>query len=97
MFYFAQHVEDHYFYSLNYMHLGAPKIWYGVPGKYASKHEEAMRKHLSSLFEEQPDLLHNLVSSEKIIFLDYMLNVSQPDDLTLFSPSIVHRLHNFLL
>ncbi|KAE8677025.1 putative lysine-specific demethylase JMJ16 [Hibiscus syriacus] len=59
---FCWHVEDHHLYSLNYMHLGAPKIWYGVPGKDASKLEAAMRKHLPDLFDEQPDLLHKLVT-----------------------------------
>ncbi|WOL19306.1 lysine-specific demethylase JMJ703-like [Canna indica] len=59
---FCWHVEDHHLYSLNYMHWGAPKIWYGVPGKDALKLEEAMKKHLPDLFEEQPDLLHNLVT-----------------------------------
>lgn len=44
------------------MHWGAPKMWYGVPGKDACKLEEAMRKHLPELFEQQPDLLHKLVS-----------------------------------
>jgi len=44
------------------MHWGAPKMWYGVPGKDAVNLEAAMRKHLPDLFEEQPDLLHNLVS-----------------------------------
>jgi len=59
---FCWHVEDHHLYSLNYMHWGAPKMWYGVPGKDAVNLEAAMRKHLPDLFEEQPDLLHNLVS-----------------------------------
>lgn len=45
------------------MHWGAPKIWYGVPGQDALKLEAAMRKYLPDLFEEQPDLLHKLVSS----------------------------------
>lgn len=58
---FKQHVEDHHLYSLNYMHLGDPKIWYGVPGNHASSLEAAMRKHLPDLFEEQPDLLNELV------------------------------------
>ena len=58
---FKQHVEDHHLYSLNYMHWGDPKIWYGVPGNHASSLEAAMRKHLPDLFEEQPDLLHELV------------------------------------
>ncbi|CAA2983824.1 lysine-specific demethylase JMJ16 [Olea europaea subsp. europaea] len=59
---FCWHVEDHHLYSLNYMHWGAPKMWYGVPGSDALKLEAAMRKHLPELFEEQPDLLHKLVT-----------------------------------
>ncbi|KAL1201858.1 putative lysine-specific demethylase JMJ16 [Cardamine amara subsp. amara] len=59
---FCWHVEDHHLYSLNYMHCGAPKLWYGVGGKDAVKLEDAMRKHLPDLFEEQPDLLHKLVT-----------------------------------
>lgn len=56
-----QHVEDHHLYSLNYHHFGEPKVWYGVPGSRASALEDAMRKHLPDLFEEQPDLLNELV------------------------------------
>jgi histone demethylase JARID1 len=56
-----QHVEDHHLYSLNYLHWGDQKIWYGVPESHASNLEDAMRKHLPDLFEEQPDLLHCLV------------------------------------
>ncbi|CAJ2628378.1 unnamed protein product [Trifolium pratense] len=59
---FCWHVEDHHLYSLNYMHWGAPKMWYGVAAKDACKLEEVMRKHLPELFEEQPDLLHKLVT-----------------------------------
>ncbi|KAK9031492.1 hypothetical protein V6N11_032869 [Hibiscus sabdariffa] len=59
---FCWHVEDHHLYSLNYMHFGNPKIWYGVPGNHATSLETAMRKHLPDLFEEQPDLLNELVT-----------------------------------
>ncbi|PKI41359.1 putative lysine-specific demethylase JMJ16 [Punica granatum] len=59
---FCWHVEDHHLYSLNYMHWGSPKLWYGVPGMDAVKLEKAMKKHLPDLFEEQPDLLHKLVT-----------------------------------
>ncbi|KAF9673117.1 hypothetical protein SADUNF_Sadunf11G0115300 [Salix dunnii] len=59
---FCWHVEDHHLYSLNYLHWGDPKIWYGVPESHASNLEDAMRKHLPDLFEEQPDLLHCLVT-----------------------------------
>ncbi|KAF5944881.1 hypothetical protein HYC85_018958 [Camellia sinensis] len=59
---FCWHVEDHHLYSLNYLHWGDPKIWYGIPGSRASELETAMRKHLPDLFKEQPDLLHELVT-----------------------------------
>ncbi|KAJ4881245.1 Lysine-specific demethylase JMJ18 [Raphanus sativus] len=59
---FCWHVEDHHLYSLNYHHFGEPKVWYGVPGSNATSLEKAMRKHLPDLFEEQPDLLHGLVT-----------------------------------
>ncbi|XP_058722877.1 lysine-specific demethylase JMJ15-like [Vicia villosa] len=59
---FCWHVEDHHLYSLNYLHWGDPKIWYGVPGSHASPFEDAMKKHLPDLFEEQPNLLNDLVT-----------------------------------
>ncbi|CAA0374672.1 unnamed protein product [Arabidopsis thaliana] len=59
---FCWHVEDNHLYSLNYHHFGEPKVWYGVPGSHATGLEKAMRKHLPDLFDEQPDLLHELVT-----------------------------------
>ncbi|ESQ52096.1 hypothetical protein EUTSA_v10016283mg [Eutrema salsugineum] len=59
---FCWHVEDHHLYSMNYHHFGEPKVWYGVPGSHATALEKAMRKHLPDLFDEQPDLLHGLVT-----------------------------------
>ncbi|RWW00120.1 hypothetical protein BHE74_00022736 [Ensete ventricosum] len=64
----VEHVEDHHLYSLNYMHFGDPKVWYGVPGSDAVKLEDAMRKHLPDLFEEQPNLLHELASLTNFSF-----------------------------
>ncbi|KAL5731560.1 hypothetical protein ACHQM5_004279 [Ranunculus cassubicifolius] len=59
---FCWHVEDHHLYSLNYLHCGDPKLWYGVPGDHYSELERAMKKNLPELFAEQPDLLHELVT-----------------------------------
>uniref|UniRef100_A0A669DUB5 [histone H3]-trimethyl-L-lysine(4) demethylase n=1 Tax=Oreochromis niloticus TaxID=8128 RepID=A0A669DUB5_ORENI len=59
---FCWHIEDHWSYSINYLHWGEPKTWYGAPG-YAAEHLEAVMKKLApELFESQPDLLHQLVT-----------------------------------
>ncbi|KAI4964740.1 hypothetical protein ZWY2020_059733 [Hordeum vulgare] len=42
---FAWHVEDHDLHSLNYMHLGAAKTWYGVPRDAALAFEDVVRLH----------------------------------------------------
>ncbi|CAJ1943713.1 unnamed protein product [Sphenostylis stenocarpa] len=42
---FAWHVEDHDLHSLNYLHFGAPKTWYGVPRDAAVAFEEVVRVH----------------------------------------------------
>ncbi|KAM9859813.1 lysine (K)-specific demethylase 5Ba isoform 2-T2 [Aulostomus maculatus] len=59
---FCWHIEDHWSYSINYLHWGEPKTWYGAPG-YAAEHLEGVMKKLApELFESQPDLLHQLVT-----------------------------------
>jgi len=42
---FAWHVEDHDLHSLNYLHFGAAKTWYGVPRDAAAAFEEVIRVH----------------------------------------------------
>eukprot|EP00850_Spirogloea_muscicola_P013228 SM000088S23769 [mRNA] locus=s88:396563:401364:- [translate_table: standard] len=60
---FCFHTEDDYMYSFNYHHLGAPKTWYGVPAAAAGAFERAMRQEVPALFEDRPDLLHQLVTT----------------------------------
>ncbi|KAK2972866.1 hypothetical protein RJ640_028394 [Escallonia rubra] len=43
---FAWHVEDHYLYSINYHHCGAPKTWYGVPGHAAFEFESVVQHYV---------------------------------------------------
>jgi histone demethylase JARID1 len=59
---FCWHSEDHYAYSINYQHFGETKTWYGIPGEDAEKFEAAMREKIPEMFEQQPDLLFQLVT-----------------------------------
>ncbi|XP_071532238.1 lysine-specific demethylase 5A isoform X2 [Panulirus ornatus] len=59
---FCWHNEDHWSYSINYLHWGEPKTWYGVPGAQAELFETAMKNAAPELFRAQPDLLHQLVT-----------------------------------
>ena len=58
----AGHVEDHYAHSINYMHWGAPKTWYGVPGAQADAFEEVMRAAVPDLIESEKGLLYKMVT-----------------------------------
>lgn len=59
---FCWHSEDHYTYSANYHHFGATKTWYGIPSSDTELFEAAMREAVPELFEQQPDLLFQLVT-----------------------------------
>lgn len=59
---FCWHNEDNYLYSINYLHEGAPKSWYGIPGSATPIFERVMRTAVPDLFAETPDLLHHLVT-----------------------------------
>ncbi|XP_059612506.1 lysine-specific demethylase 5-like isoform X1 [Phlebotomus argentipes] len=59
---FCWHNEDHWNYSVNYLHWGEPKTWYGVPGRQAENLEATMKREAPELFASQPDLLHQLVT-----------------------------------
>uniref|UniRef100_A0A7S0F3M4 JmjC domain-containing protein n=1 Tax=Hanusia phi TaxID=3032 RepID=A0A7S0F3M4_9CRYP len=48
---FGWHIEDNALYSLNYMHKGSAKTWYGIPGHEAQSMEEVAK----SLFERKDD------------------------------------------
>ncbi|KAK7149111.1 hypothetical protein R3I94_008654 [Phoxinus phoxinus] len=59
---FCWHIEDHWSYSINFLHWGEPKTWYGVPAHAAEQLETVMKTVAPELFDSQPDLLHQLVT-----------------------------------
>ncbi|KAI3514574.1 hypothetical protein L1887_13109 [Cichorium endivia] len=54
-------VEEHNLYTMSYMHQGASRIWYGVPGKYRQKCESLLKKTFPEL-SGKPELFHKLVT-----------------------------------
>ncbi len=59
---FCWHCEDHHLPSINYLHKGSPKVWYGAASGDASRLEEIMRQNMPELFEREPDLMQKLVT-----------------------------------
>ena len=49
---FCWHREDHNLYSINFLHHGAPKSWYGIPGSSAGRFERTLRNAVPRLFHE---------------------------------------------
>jgi hypothetical protein len=47
---------------VNYMHYGATKQWYAVPGEKASSLERVMKGFLRTTFEDSPDLMHHMTT-----------------------------------
>jgi histone demethylase JARID1 len=68
-----QKVEEHQLYSLCCLHLGEPKVWYSVPGRFAADFETIWKKNLRALnmYAGQPDMHDNLVR----IWLLLLLNI----------------------
>ncbi|KAI6660856.1 hypothetical protein LOD99_13580 [Oopsacas minuta] len=59
---FCWHVEDHWNHSINYLHWGEPKTWYGIPPYAADKFENCVRDYVPGLVANDPQLLHHLIT-----------------------------------
>jgi len=67
--FFAWHTEDVDLYSVNYLHFGAPKVWYCVPPRHRRKFESAMRSSVPELFMHCSEFLRHkeLLASPAIL------------------------------
>ena len=57
---FCWHVEDHWTYSINYLHYGDIKTWYGIPSDNAFLMEDFIKKEFKDLFDTNCNLLNEL-------------------------------------
>ena len=54
---FGWHKEDHDLYSINYLHQGAPKFWYGMDLKHCDKFEEYLFEKLPESYNRCPEFI----------------------------------------
>lgn len=79
---FYWHVEDHFMHSVNFMHCGAPKTWYGVPGNCAEEFDRVVLRKVYPLAVER-------LMKEEGVPLEYALATALRtlcNKSTLFSP-----------
>jgi len=80
---FAWHVEDSFLNSINYHHLGSPKLWYGVPSSDASQFDQVASRHVFK--QDNADNLpkHMQQQYEDLAASNFMCKT------TMFSPKIL--------
>mmetsp|Transcript_36608 Transcript_36608/g.47271 ORF Transcript_36608/g.47271 Transcript_36608/m.47271 type:complete len:663 (-) Transcript_36608:454-2442(-) len=59
---FCWHREDIYLASINYLHEGSSKQWYGIPGNKAKSFKNVLEKQLKLRIKEVPDLEHHITT-----------------------------------
>mmetsp|Transcript_45335 Transcript_45335/g.73846 ORF Transcript_45335/g.73846 Transcript_45335/m.73846 type:complete len:829 (-) Transcript_45335:204-2690(-) len=92
---FAWHTEDYDLSSINYLHFGAPKVWYCVPPEFADKVERLAATLFPQSFRECKQFLrHKSSMIEPDILIRHGIPVSfalqNPNDFMILFPRAFH-------
>jgi len=93
---FCAHTEDMNLLSINYLHAGAPKVWYAIPaGEDSKRFEHLMEAHYQHAKKDCPEYLRHkrsLVSPAilKKAGIPYTTTVQYPGDAIITFPGSYH-------
>lgn len=92
---FCWHAEDMYLCSISYLHQGAAKVWYTVPGNQRALLEQAMASMLPDLASANRDLQHHLTTMvDPQVLRSVGINVSRavqrPNEFIVTFPEAYH-------
>ncbi|KAL6214533.1 hypothetical protein ACLB2K_013965 [Fragaria x ananassa] len=83
-------VEEHHLYSLCYNHLGAPKVWYGVPGSSRIRFEAAKTKSFPDLLKQHRLVKQVPPSALKSEGTPVFCCIQRPGEFVLVFPGAYH-------
>ncbi|GMH30779.1 hypothetical protein Nepgr_032622 [Nepenthes gracilis] len=91
---FPWKVEEHHLYALYYLHLGCPKIWYGVPGQFSYKFEALMKNFLDMSVQHSVLLQKSLMQLSPVTLISEGIPVyrciQRPQEFILILPGTYH-------
>jgi [histone H3]-trimethyl-L-lysine9/36 demethylase len=92
---FAFHTEDMELFSINFVHLGAPKSWYSIPPKHKKRFENAAQAYFPVEYRECREFLRHkltMISPNKLkaLGIEYNTVVQQPGEFVITFPGAYH-------
>ena len=93
--FFAWHKEDLDLFSINYLHGGAPKVWYCVPPSESDKFDAMAKQLFPELVSDCPDFIRhkNIMISPSVLRsfnINYVQTLQRPGEFVVLNASAYH-------